>query len=350
VIAIVLIPAHDEAATVGDVVRRALAHAAVLVVDDGSADGTVAAAAAAGAEVLRHARRLGKAQALRSGMAAARARGATHVVTLDADGQHDPDDVPALLAAAAPRTIVVGARPLGDAALAAGRAEAIVVAGFFVNWASGLRLGDTQSGFRVYPVAVLDEVPTRRGGFVFETEVLVAAAARGWAVREVPIRSLPRAGARSRFRPVADGLAIGVHLAGRVLARGAGETVAAAVALAAPFGRRARRERHAAMLLEAAPYAGAAAWSLVLGAMAARRAGSQLAVWWRHPRRRRATVVAAGALGLPAVVPLLTLAAVTGRRVPGARALVAALYAQERLDAADGAPAALAADTAWTRS
>src|SRR5204862_7056961 len=178
----VVVPAHDEATTVGDVVRRARRHAPVIVVDDGSTDGTAEAAVAAGADVRRHARRLGKAQALRTGVVAARARGATPVVTLRADRQPDPDDVSALLAATAPRTLVVGARRTGDGALPAGRAEAIVVAGFFVNWASGLRLADTQSGFRVYPVAIFDEVPARRGGFVFETEVLLAAAARSTSV------------------------------------------------------------------------------------------------------------------------------------------------------------------------
>src|SRR5207237_882093 len=178
------------------------------------------AAALAGADVCRHRRRGGKAEALRTGVAAARARGATHVVTLDADGQHDSDDVPALLAAAAPRTLVVGARLYGDAALPPGRAEAIVVAGFFVNWASGLRLIDTQSGFRVYPLEIFDEVSAHHGGFVFETEVLLAAAGHGWTIREVPVRALPRVAARSRFRPVVDGIAIGARFAGLSLARG----------------------------------------------------------------------------------------------------------------------------------
>jgi hypothetical protein len=349
VISVVVVPAHDEGATVGDVVRRARRHAPVIVVDDGSTDGTAAAARAAGAEVLTHARRRGKAQALRTGVAAARARGATHVVTLDADGQHHPDDVPALLAAAGPRTLVMGTRPLGSDALPAGRAEAIVVAGFFVNWASGLRLADTQSGFRVYPMAVFDEVPARRGGFVFETEVLLAAAARGWLVREVPVRSLPRAAARSRFRPVADGVAIGAHLAGRSLARAASEAAAAARELVAVASRRRARARHAAMLEGAAPWAGGIAWGLMIGVMAGRLAGGRLAWWWRHPRRRRAAAATTAALGLPAVLPLLVLAALTGRRLPPARALVAALYSQDRLDA-ETAPPAVAVRTLWTRS
>lgn len=298
----VVVPAYDEAATVAGVVRRARAHARVIVVDDGSGDGTAEAAARAGAEVCRHARRRGKARALQTGVAAARARGATHVVTLDADGQHDPDDVPALLSAAGARAIVIGVRAHADDALPAGRTDAIAVAGFFVNWASGLRLVDSQSGFRVYPMAVFDEVPTRRGGFVFETEVLLAAAERGWAVREVPVRTLPRAAARSRFRPLVDGVAIGAHLGGRSLVRAAREASAAAAAICALATRSRARPSHTS------------AW------------------WWRHPRRRRATAAATAVLGLPVVLPLLMLAALTGVRLSGASALVAALYSQARLD------------------
>jgi len=349
VISVVVIPAHDEGTTVGDVVRRAGRHAPVIVVDDGSTDGTAAAARAAGAEVLRHARRRGKAQALRTGVAAARARGATHVVTLDADGQHHPDDVPALLSAAGPRTLVMGTRPLGSDELPAGRAEAIVVAGFFVNWASGLRLADTQSGFRVYPMTLLDEVPAYRDGFVFETEVLLAAVARGWLVREVPVRALRRAGSRSRFRPIVDGAAIGVHLAARSLARTASEAGAAVGEVAALASRTRARERHAMMFEGAAPYAGGLGWGFMIGVMAGRCAGGRLAWWWRHPRRRRATAAATAALGLPAVLPLLVLSALAGHRLPMARALVAALYSQERLDAQAATPV-VAVKTLWTRS
>jgi hypothetical protein len=347
--AFVVVPAHDEVTTVGDVVRRARRHAPVIVVDDGSTDGTAQAAALAGADVCRHPRRCGKGQALRTGVAAARARGATHVVTLDADGQHDSDDVPALLAAAAPRTLVVGARLCGDGALPPGRAEAIVVAGFFVNWASGLRLSDTQSGFRVYPLDVFDEVPARHGGFVFETEVLLAAAGRGWTIREVPVRARPRVAARSRFRPVVDGIAIGAHLAGCSIARAAREVAAAVAEIASVVAGRLARERHAAILEAAAPYAGGLAWGTMIALLAVRRAGGRLAWWWRHPRGRRAVAAATAVLGLPLVLPLLVLAALTRVRLPALTAVIVGLYAQERLNA-QPTPAAIAVGTAWTRS
>src|SRR5207247_443811 len=131
------------------VAAAARAHAPVLVVDDGSEDGGAAAARAAGADLLHHPRRLGKGQAIRTGIAAARSRGASVVVTLDGDGQHDPQDLPAVLGTAqsAPRAIVIGSRLAEPDALAPDRLNAIRVAGFFVYWASGLKLEDTQSGY-----------------------------------------------------------------------------------------------------------------------------------------------------------------------------------------------------------
>ena len=348
---LLLIPACDERATVGAVVAGARRHGDVLVVDDGSTDGTGAIARAAGAEVLRHARRLGKAQALRSGIVAARARGVSHVITLDADGQHDPADVPALLAAAAPRTIVVGGR-LGDAAaVAPERLDAIRVAGVFACWASGLRIHDTQSGFRLYPLAVFDVVPTYRGGFVFETEILLAAAAGGWVVREVPVRALPRTASRSRFRPVADGVSIGAFVARHALARFGAEAAAGIAEVVAEFRSDRRRNRHLAMLEAAAPYGGGLGWGPAIGAAALQRVSARIGGWWRHPRPRCAATAAVAALALPVVLPLLLVQALAGRRLStNAAALVAALYAQERLHPAGAVPPAMTSDTLATRS
>jgi len=321
--------------------------------------------------VLRHARRLGKAQALRTGIAAARGRGASHVITLDADGQHDPDDVPTLLAAAAPKTIVVGGRlsytepatisarpPTARAArnavattvIAPERLDAIQVAGFFACWAGGLRIHDTQSGFRLYPLDVFDAVPTYRGGFVFETEILLAAAARGWAVREVPVRALPRAASRSRFRPVADGVAIGAFVAGRALARFGGEVSAGVAEVASLLATERRRHRHLSILEAAAPYGGGLAWGPAVGAAALQRLSALLGAWWRHPRPRRTVVAATAALALPVVLPLLLAQALAGRRLSATTAaLVSALYARERLDGA-GVTTSMTVDTLVGRS
>src|SRR5207249_4116089 len=163
------------------------------LVDDGSRDGSADVARRAGADVIRHPRRLGKGEAIRTGVAAAQARGASIVVTLDGDGQHSPAELGALLdaARAMPRAIVVGVRRGECGGLPPDRLNAMRVAGFFVNWACGLRLDDTQSGFRAYPIELFDHVQPRHGGFVFETEVLVAGVARGWPVHEVPVTAIP---------------------------------------------------------------------------------------------------------------------------------------------------------------
>jgi len=211
----VVIPAFNEAPTIGRVVAGARRHAPVVVVDDGSRDATGLIAADAGAEVVRHARRRGKGRALLTGIATARAHAASVVVTLDADGQHDPDDIPRVLEAAryVPRAIVIGSRLMDGHELPLGRLNAIRVAGFFLGWINGRHLRDNQSGFRAYPMQFFDEVRPRRGGFVFETEVLIAAAAHAWDAHEIPIRVIARADRRSRFRPLRDGGAIGVYLA-----------------------------------------------------------------------------------------------------------------------------------------
>jgi hypothetical protein len=328
--AVIVIPVFDESATIGRVVAAARPHGPVLVVDDGSRDDSGAIAGQAGAEVLRHRRRLGKAQALITGIAAARRRGATAVVTLDGDGQHDPAAIPVLLAAAeiAQHAVIVGNRLDGPGTLPASRRNAIRIASFFASWTSGLAARDTQSGFRVYPMALFDEVRTRRGGFVFETEILLAALGRGWAVEEVAIAALPRGGERSRFRPVRDGVAIGTFLAGRVLARWAREAGALAREISTVFDADRLALRHAAILHAASPYADSPArWSAAFGAAAVRRAGRRLRTLWRHGQRRGLGAAAVATVATPVTLPLLLVQALTRDRLPDVvTPLVDAIY------------------------
>ncbi|HMH49601.1 MAG TPA: glycosyltransferase family 2 protein [Candidatus Acidoferrum sp.] len=273
-ITLILVPAFNEAATIAGVVTGALAHAPVIVVDDGSIDATAALARAAGAEVIRHPRRQGKGQAIRTGLAVAAARGATAVVTLDGDGQHDPADIPRLRAAAAalPGALVIGGRLGESGGFGRGRLNAVRVAGFFVNWVTGLHVEDTQSGFRLYPLPLVRDLPTRHGGFVFETEVLIAAARRGVMVCEVPVRTSPRTAQRSRFRPLVDGVRIGAYLTGRGIGRWLVETRETLVSVR----------------------------------------GTGFAEWWRHPRRRRAAAAASGTALSPLLLGLAIGQAVVG--------------------------------------
>jgi glycosyltransferase involved in cell wall biosynthesis len=223
----VVIPAYQEASTIAGVARRARAHAdAVIVVDDGSTDGTSAALAGLDATVLRNARNLGKGASLARGIAQALADGADAVVTLDADGQHEPAEIPRLARAwqAHPGDVVVGARLRHAERAPRLRKAANRFADFWIGWAAGQALDDSQSGFRLYPAALLARLAVPSGprrGFVFESELLIEAARAGARIRSVAIDSIYRAGARpSHFRPVADIAAIARMVAGKLLARG----------------------------------------------------------------------------------------------------------------------------------
>jgi hypothetical protein len=332
---LIVIPAFDEAGTVGRVVTDARAHGRVLVVDDGSTDGTAAVAHAAGATVLRHERRRGKGAALATAMATARAWGAARVVTLDADGQHDPRDIPALLSLsdAAPRAIVVGCR-LGDDAGAPprGRVLANRVAGFWVNWVAGAAVNDTQSGFRVYPVALFDEACPRGGRFVFETAVLVEAVRSGWQTCEAPIPDVGCVARASRFHPVTDGVAIAAYLTGQAVARWGIEIAAGGREVLRLFSRERRIARHHRMLARASAHTGMPSWGPALAVAFVEEVQHRTVSWWNAARARRARGAAVATLGLPGLLVATGIAALSGS--PGLALvdrLVRALYDQRRL-------------------
>jgi glycosyltransferase involved in cell wall biosynthesis len=204
-----LIPALDCETTIGAVVRetrRFLPH--VLVVDDGSTDRTADAAKSAGAEVLRFPVNRGKGAALRAGMATLRDAGATHALTLDGDGQHEPADAAALIAAARtePGALVLGARQHPPASLAPIRAFGNRFANRWVEIACGRRFEDTQSGFRLYPLAATLALGARAERFAFETEVLILAVRAGLPVLSIPVRvhNPPPHLRQSHFRGTAD--------------------------------------------------------------------------------------------------------------------------------------------------
>lgn len=220
-----IVPVFNEAKTIADIVTRAAAHVdRVVAVDDGSTDGSAAALAGVAAETIRHPENRGKGAALLSGVARARALGAAFVVTLDADGQHPPEYIPALLRAADSRTIVVGSRMGGAGSIPKARLRANRTASFFVSWAAGQWIDDTQCGFRVYPISLFDRVPLRprrRSGFVMESEVLIEACRAGFRVVSVPVPALYADVLQrpSHFRPVYDIAAIVMMVTGKLVAR-----------------------------------------------------------------------------------------------------------------------------------
>lgn len=207
--ACVIVPALDAAGTVGAVVSglRSSLGKTVFVVDDGSCDDTGAVAERAGARVLRHARNLGKGQALRSGLAAAAREGFDVALSVDADGQHPDDAARAVLEGSGdPRALVLGVRDLVQDGAPRANRFGNGVSNFFVSRFAGTPLRDTQCGLRRYPVNATLALGARARGFAFEAEVVLRAIAAGLTVVEAPIRTVypPPAGRRSHFRVPVD--------------------------------------------------------------------------------------------------------------------------------------------------
>ena len=211
---VVVIPVHNEASTIASVVVAARAHLPVIVVDDASDDGSGQLAAASGAMVLTLPRQRGKGAALRHGFVEALRQGTDTVVTLDGDGQHDPRDIPRLLAASQrdPESLIIGGR-LGSAeTIPLARLYAIEVVSFWINWLGQCTVRDTQSGLRLYPAAVLRTLPLRHGGFLFESAILLKASQTGWRVCEIPIHAVYPPGRASQYRPLRDSIPIIAYL------------------------------------------------------------------------------------------------------------------------------------------
>lgn len=205
---LVIVPALNAERTLERVVREARALLEpVIVIDDGSTDRTGEVARVAGATVLRHEQNRGKGAALKSGFAYALANGFDGVITLDADGQHLPAELPKFVAAAndTRADLIIGSR----AHLFPGMRLRRRLANRFSSWAisrgSGAQVEDSQSGFRYYSAAMIRAIPYRSEGFDLESEAIVRAVVRGYRVVSIPVSLGFIDGlATSHFRPVVD--------------------------------------------------------------------------------------------------------------------------------------------------
>lgn len=218
----VLIPALNCGTTIGPLVAGARQHVPeVLVVSDGSIDGTVAAAKAAGARVIAHARTCGKGAALLTGLRALAEDGVSRVLTMDGDGQHLPEEIPKLLDASAetPDALIIGSRQFEALTTTSARLFGNRFANRWVEIACGQTLPDTQSGIRVYPLRDVLALGLRARHFAFETEVLIRAARKGLTIRSVPVQVYyPPVDERvSHFRPVLDTVRIVLVVVGLIL-------------------------------------------------------------------------------------------------------------------------------------
>ncbi|MCK4833435.1 MAG: glycosyltransferase family 2 protein [Gammaproteobacteria bacterium] len=223
----VIIPAYNEEATIHDVASRALAYTPlVIVVDDGSTDQTVAHLEDLPVTLIKNALNSGKAASLWKGIQAARQHDVRYIISLDGDGQHAPEDIPRLLAMSEdkPQHIIIGARLADKSVIPAKRYYANRVANFWLAWAAGYPISDSQSGFRVYPSELFDglEMPTRkRDSFVFESEILIKAARRGIECTAVAIPAVYAENARpSHFRGVRDITLITLMVGRSLITRG----------------------------------------------------------------------------------------------------------------------------------
>jgi glycosyltransferase involved in cell wall biosynthesis len=223
----VVIPALNEVATIRAVALRALEVAdTVVVVDDGSTDGTSAALDGLPVKLVRHPRNLGKAASLWDGMQAALEAAADVVVTMDGDGQHSASDVPRLVRALSmhPGRLAIGARVRRAGPAPRARRFANRFADFWISWAAGHRVLDSQSGQRAYPASLLRGLDLRHGpsrAFTLESELVIEAARQGCTTVAVPIDAVYGTTARpSHFRPMRDIGRIVIMVAGRLLRGG----------------------------------------------------------------------------------------------------------------------------------
>ena len=187
---IVVIPVYNHGATLRRVVEKVCRlHDAVMVVDDGSTDGGCESIRDLHVQKIRHSHNRGKGKAIFSAAKEAEKLGMTHMVTLDADGQHDPNDLHLFISAMhrSPNAIVVGKRNFETGYVPSGSRIGRRISNFWLWVQTGRLLGDTQSGYRGYPVRVLKALKLREPRYAFENEVLAKGAWAGVELHEVDI-------------------------------------------------------------------------------------------------------------------------------------------------------------------
>lgn len=209
---VVLIPAFNAARTVGDVVRAAKQEMSdVVVIDDGSIDETGSVATAAGAKVVRHEHNRGKGGALKTGFQYAVDNGYDCVITLDADGQHLPREIPKFVEARANTggDLIIGGRAHLFAGMLPRRRMANRFSAWMIGRLSKTGVSDSQSGFRLYSARLLRGVRLRSEGFDLESEVIVRAGRGGFKVLTIPIDlGFVDGLSTSHYKPLKDTLRI----------------------------------------------------------------------------------------------------------------------------------------------
>jgi glycosyltransferase involved in cell wall biosynthesis len=201
-----LIPAWNEGIRIGPVVAEAAKQLPVLVVDDGSSDETAERAADAGAIVVRHEENLGKGRALVTGFQWGMERGYDAIITLDADGQHDPVEITTFLAAyqSDQGDLIIGRRIFGEMPFK--NRFGNTVGSFLLSKVLRQSIYDNQSGYRLHTRRLLEALDLKTGGFELEVEVIIQTVCKGMRICWVDIRTIYGINKVSYFHPIHDSL------------------------------------------------------------------------------------------------------------------------------------------------
>ncbi|MBW1829148.1 MAG: glycosyltransferase family 2 protein [Deltaproteobacteria bacterium] len=211
----VVISAYNAGKTIRYVIRGALKYVPlVIVADDGSTDDTATRAAEAGAEVIRIAENRGKGHALKILFQTAINRGFNAAISIDADGQHDAEDIPRFIQEHSrhPNDLISGSRTLTAANMPRARYNAMQMARFYISLAANQFIEDTQCGFRLYPLELIKNLKLVTEGYITEAEILLKAGDMGVRIRTLSIRAIYN-DSISHFKAVGDGASIGLYLA-----------------------------------------------------------------------------------------------------------------------------------------
>ncbi|HJT10484.1 MAG TPA: glycosyltransferase family 2 protein [Candidatus Nitrosotalea sp.] len=208
---VICIPAYNEEKVIGDIVKRSLAYAdKVIVCDDGSTDGTAKAAKENGATVISHKKNQGYGAAIITLFDRARQEDADVMVTIDGDGQHNPDQIPLLINTLQENNVdvVIGSRFLDKSSNTPGyRKQGIKIITSAANFGADFKVSDAQSGFRAYSKNAINSIHPTETGMAVSTEILLKISNKGLALAEVPI-TISYSGDTSTQSPVPHGIAV----------------------------------------------------------------------------------------------------------------------------------------------